>query len=290
MRLLLCLWFIVFFVCSATTAAADGVHHQPMLPRVYSGSVPVEEYWVSEKLDGVRGYWDGERLWTRNGYPIHAPDWFTRDWPNSLLEGELWMGHGQFDAVSAIVRSAKADDADWRDVQFMVFDLPDHGGRFDLRVKAMRRIRNDAIPWLQPIRQFRVATVEELDRRLEAVVEGNGEGLMLHHGAALYRSGRSEDLLKYKLYSDAEARVVGYTEGRGKYTGMTGALEVESADGRRFRLGSGLSEADRASPPPVGSWVTYRYNGLTSTGLPRFARFMRIREEAGDQRGPAGQR
>ncbi|MBL4610490.1 MAG: DNA ligase [Pseudomonas sp.] len=284
------LWFVLFIAWSVATAASEGALHQPMLPKVYPGSVAIGDYWVSEKLDGVRGHWDGDRLWTRNGYPIQAPDWFTRGWPTRALEGELWMGRGQFDAVSAIVRSTHADDADWLRVKFMVFDLPDHGGSFDQRVQAMGGIADAAVPWLEPIRQFRVATLEELDRKLEAVVGAGGEGLMLHHGSAVYRSGRSDHLLKYKLHSDAEARVVGYTAGRGKYAGMTGALEVESADGRRFRLGSGLSEADRAEPPPIGSWVTYRYNGLTSTGLPRFARFLRVRVEFEGQAASAGQR
>lgn len=279
MRAFYCFWLFVFISWGGAIAAADGARHQAMLPSVYPGSAPVIEYWVSEKLDGVRGHWDGKALWTRNGSRIHAPAWFTRGWPTTALDGELWIDRNRFDDVSAIVRSATPEDAAWQDVNFMVFDLPDHGGTFDQRVQAMREIRDYSIPWLQPIRQFRLGNREALDRRLESLVAAGAEGLMLHHGAASYRSGRSQDLLKYKLYSDAEAQVVGHTVGKGKYAGMLGALEVESADGRRFRLGSGLSDADRASPPPLGSWVTYRYNGLTSTGLPRFARFLRVRAE-----------
>ena len=281
-------WFAITSLVVGKVAA--GADHMAMQATDYPGEAPVTQYWVSEKLDGVRGYWDGQVLWTRNGYRIQSPSWFTRGWPPMPMEGELWIGRNQFDAVSAIVRSSELDDARWQEVNFMVFDLPGHGGPFDQRVQVMRNLSAYSIPWLQPIRQFKLASVEALDSRLESLVAAGGEGLMLHHGSAVYRSGRSDHLLKYKLHSDAEARVVGYTAGRGKYAGMTGALEVESADGRRFRLGSGLSEADRAEPPPIGSWVTYRYNGLTSTGLPRFARFLRVRVEFEGQAASAGQR
>ena len=148
----------------------------------------------------------------------------------------------------------------------------------------MRAIADYRIAWLQPVPQFRVKGARELDALLQSMVAAGSEGLMLHHQDAPYRSGRSQDLLKYKTYDDAEARVMGYTAGKGKYTGQVGALVVECEDGRRFRLGSGLSDADRANPPPIGSWVTYRYNGLTSRGLPRFARFVRVRTDMPEER------
>ena len=249
-----------------------------MLATPYRAGIDVPAYWVSEKLDGVRARWDGQRLQTRSGQPITPPRWFTRGWPRMAMDGELWLGAGRFDEVSGLVRKGKADEADWRRVRFMVFDLPGHGGTFDARVARMRALtRSTGIPWLQPVAQFRLDNARELDARLKQVVAAGGEGLMLHRGNALYRTGRSEDLLKYKPYEDAEARVIGHAPGKGKYTGMLGALLVRMPDGRQFRLGSGFSDLQRGDPPPVGSLVTYRYNGLTSKGLPRFARFMRIR-------------
>lgn len=251
-----------------------------MLARDYQAGVAVGDYWVSEKFDGVRGRWDGRALWTRGGGRIAAPDWFVANWPPVSMDGELWIGRGRFDEVSALVRAQRPGDAAWRRVRFMVFDLPAHPGGFDQRLQRLRALLAGAgVAWLRPVPQQRFADAAALEARLQAVVSAGGEGLMLHHRNALYRAGRSDGLLKLKPWQDAEARVVGHTAGRGKYAGMLGALVVERPDGLRFRLGSGLSDAQRASPPAVGSHVTYRYNGLTGKGVPRFARFLRVRHE-----------
>lgn len=274
------LWLLCFCLLSLPLAASEPVPPRLMLATTYQAGIEVSEYWVSEKLDGVRGRWDGKVLRTRGGHRITAPQWFTAGWPEIALDGELWIGRGRFEEVSGIVRAASAGDAAWRQVRFMVFDLPEHGGAFDERVSYMQALLTDAgIPWLLALPQFRLQDAAALDARLDEIVAAGGEGLMLHHQDALYRFGRSEHLLKYKPYDDAEARVVGYTAGRGKYAGRLGALVVERPDGLRFRLGSGLSDAQRADPPPIGSHVTYRFNGLTANGVPRFARFLRIREE-----------
>lgn len=270
--LLLCLLLIPPLV------AGNPVPPRVMLPMVYKGGVDVSQYWISEKLDGVRGRWDGDALYTRTGHRINAPAWFTAGWPDVPMDGELWIGRGRFEEVSGIVRSAHPDDDVWRKVHFMVFDLPADGGQFEACVMRMRTLLEKAgIPWLKPVAQFRLANATELDARLKKVVAAGGEGLVLHRRDARYHAGRSDDLLKYKPYDDAEARVIGYMAGHGKYEGMLGALIVERADGLRLRLGSGFTDAQRMNPPPIGSWVTYRYNGLTSNGVPRFARFLRIR-------------
>ena len=85
-------------------------------------------------------------------------------------------------------------------------------------------------------------------------------------------------LCKLKPHLDAEAVVVGYRPGKGKYRDDVGAIEVETPEGRRFRLGSGVPDAMRREPPRLGSVVTYRYQALTGHGIPRFARVVRIHE------------
>jgi DNA ligase-1 len=116
-------------------------------------------------------------------------------------------------------------------------------------------------------------------QRMNAVVQAGGEGLMLHLADAPYLTGRQDVLLKLKPWQDAEAVVIGYTPGSGKYHGLTGALEVQMPDGKRFLIGSGLTDAMRRNPPAIGSLITYRYQALTQDGVPRFARYLRLRED-----------
>ena len=242
--------------------------------------IDVPSYYVSEKLDGVRARWDGRALWTRAGHRIATPPAFVAGWPETPMDGELWIARGRFDVVSGIARSSRPDPPAWEAVRFMVFDLPAHAGPFSERVVAMRAlVARAASPQLRAVEQTRAESRAALDARLAQVVAAGGEGLMLHHADAHYGVGRSATLFKFKPHDDAEARVVGHVPGKGKYAGMLGALVVEHHDGRRFRIGTGFTDAQRAAPPPPGSWVTYRYSGLTSTGLPRFARYMRVREE-----------
>ena len=264
---------LMLLVVQASPAQQAGLQ----LAQSYRDEVAVEQYWISEKLDGVRGRWDGEQLLTRGGYPVRVPDWFTQGWPAYPMDGELWLGRGRFAQISALVRSSDVPEQAWRHVRFMVFDLPEHGGPFSERVAVMAGLTALGSGYLLPVQQSRLPNSAALARELERVVALGGEGLMLHHQSARYHAGRSDALLKYKLHDDAEAFVVGYTAGQGKYAGQVGALIVEDEQGRRFRLGSGLSDADRVTPPALGSRVTYRYNGLTAGGMPRFARYLRER-------------
>ena len=256
-----------------------------MLANVYHPGVNLADYWVSEKYDGVRGYWDGEKLLTRGGERVNAPDWFTAGWPKTPLDGELWAGHGQFGKAVSTVRQQIPNDAAWHAMRFMVFDLPAQGGPFSERIPALNGVVSQIDqPWVQAVTQVKVASHAALQSLLNKIVKGGGEGLALHRGASLYRGQRTDDLLKFKLYEDTEARVVGHIPGRGKFSGQLGALLVEmpALDGQpaqRFKLGTGFTDAQRQNPPAIGTRVTYRFRGLNDSGIPRFASFMRVRED-----------
>ena len=248
-----------------------------MQAKKYTEQVAVNDYFVSEKLDGVRARWNGLELISRGGKVLAAPSWFTQNFPPQVLDGELWLGRGKYQQTVSIVTQHKPHPA-WDQLKFMVFDLPSSNVSFAVRVKQMQIIAAQSQSrFLQVIPQLKLDDSQQLMALLDQVVNGGGEGLMLHHGAALYVNGRSSQLLKLKEFSDAEAVVIAYKAGRGKYSGLVGSLKLRSDDGREFYVGSGLSDKLRASPPAIGSIITYRYQGFTDSGLPRFPVYIRKR-------------
>ena len=251
-----------------------------LLAGVEQGQADVALYLVSEKIDGVRAFWDGQVLRTRSGNAINAPTWFTENFPQGALDGELWIARGQFDRLSATVRRQTPDDREWRSVRYLVFELPHAPGTFRERAQALKAlVATSGVPWLQPVEQFELGSRQALTEKLDEIFKIGGEGLMLHRADAAYITGRSDVLLKMKVWHDAEATVIGHQPGRGKYAGMLGALRVRRADGVEFLLGTGLSDDDRRAPPPIGTVIIFRYRELNSRGIPRFASFHRARED-----------
>lgn len=269
-------WLFCLICCNPVRAEVPSL----VLANVYRPDIDLRDYWVSEKYDGIRACWNGRGLVTRSGANIAAPDWFVANWPTTPLDGELWIGRGEFETVVATVRDAIPDEAAWRRVHYMVFDLPGDARPFTQRLTALQAmIQSSASPWLRAVPQWHVASAAQLMQQLEDVVAHGAEGLMLHRGDSRYRAGRSDDLLKLKPYEDAEARVIAHLPGKGKYTHMLGALRVQTADGRQFNLGSGFTDEQRRHPPAIGALVTYAFHGRTASGLPRFARFLRVRSD-----------
>lgn len=271
---------LLLVAVTTTTLPSPAAEPPPLLlAETEQGTADVSLYIVSEKLDGVRAFWDGHSLLTRNGNTIAAPAWFVAKFPARPLDGELWIGRGQFDRLSATVRRQVPDDAEWRQVRYMLFELPQAPGTFRERAQAMRQLVAAAeVPWLQAVDQFEVASRKALENKLAEIVKAGGEGLMLHRADAPYLTGRHDALLKMKPWQDAEAIVIGHLPGKGKYRGMLGAMRMRTADGVEFTLGTGLTDAKRINPPPVGTLVTYRYRELTKNGVPRFASYYRVRE------------
>ncbi len=249
-----------------------------LLANVLGPQVDPATYLVSEKFDGVRALWDGKTLRFRSGQTIAAPPWFLAKLPTQPLDGELWLGRGRFEELSGFVRKLHPEDAEWRQIHYMIFELPDAPGPFIARAQRIQEIvAATEWPQLVAVPQFRVKDRQELKSRLDEVVRAGGEGLMLHLAEAPYLTGRSDVLLKLKLLSDTEAVVVGHIPGKGKYKGMLGALRVQTPNGKQFVIGTGFTDAVRKQPPAVGTVVTYTYRGLTKNGLPRFASFLRVR-------------
>ncbi len=238
-----------------------------------------EGFLVSEKFDGVRALWDGRQLRTRGGNTVAAPPWFLQRLPPVALDGELWLRRGRFEALSGAVRRQKPDEAEWRQIRYMVFELPGAPGPFTERAAALARLAREAgFSGLQATPQDMLPDRAALQRRLQEVTDQGGEGLMLHRADASYLTGRSPVLQKLKAVHDADAVVLGAVPGRGRHAGRMGALRMQTPDGRQFLLGTGFSDAQRDAPPAPGTVLTYTHRGTTEGGLPRFASFLRVRE------------
>ncbi|MCL2918747.1 DNA ligase [Shewanella litorisediminis] len=234
-------------------------------------------YLVSEKLDGVRARWTGKTLITRSGNLIPAPDWFIENLPvDLLLDGELWAGRGSFEWLSGLVRSHGRED-EWHRVHFMVFDTPKVGLGFAQRYAWLQGRLSGLGPPVVLVEQKRFQRLDALDVHFNTLTEQGAEGLMLHREDAVYIDGRNPLLIKLKPLSDAEGQVIGYRPGKGQFEGMMGSLRLRLADGREFLLGTGFSLDNRRHPPAIGDWVTFQYHGLTEKGLPKGARFLRVR-------------
>ncbi|HEY7165233.1 MAG TPA: DNA ligase [Candidatus Binatia bacterium] len=273
--------FAILFFPALARAKDPAIPPPPLLlANELRPEIDPANYLVSEKYDGVRAFWDGKLFRFRSGRTVNAPEWFLAQLPSEALDGELWIGRGKFEELSGIVRKERPKDEEWRQIKYMIFELPGGAGTFAERVNRIRQIvAGKAGTQLVAVEQFRVTDRVALKRKLDEIVHGGGEGLMLHLASAPYATGRSDVLLKLKPLQDTEAVVIEHVAGKGKYQGMLGALRVQRPDGKKFLIGTGFSDDARRNPPRIGTTITYTYRGLTRTGLPRFPAYLRIREE-----------
>ncbi len=268
--------YCLLSICTFSSFA--NTNQQVSLATVYQGHEDLSLYLLSEKYDGIRAYWNGQRLFTRTGRTIKAPDWFTKNLPKIALDGELWITYGQFEQVSAIIRRKKVNNKKWQNIKFMVFDLPNNKQNFAQRTKQLDKIISQLkLQHVHYVKQRPIQNSSALMKKLDEIIAKGGEGLMLQLKSAQYKHGRSANLLKVKPYLDDEAIVLEHYKGKGKYINVMGAILVENNKGKRFKIGSGFSDKQRQSPPKIGSQITYRYTSLTNKGVPRFARFLRER-------------
>lgn len=256
-----------------------------LLAHKWDGLEDPTGWWVSEKLDGVRAWWNGEEIISRLGNTYHAPEWFKALLPKGVvLDGELWVGRGLFQKTISAVRKLIPTDSEWLDVTYVLFDAPEYLGTFEQRqayltglFPTLRVNGAEGVGQVAVVEQTKCAGIKELKRLLASVEKLGAEGLMLRQPESLYEEGRSNTCLKVKSFIDDEAVVKGYTQGKGKHKGRVGALEV-SWNGKEFELGTGLKDKDRINPPAIGSRVTFRYFELTDRGVPRFPSFVGVRD------------
>ncbi len=250
-----------------------------MLPEVYTNQVDVSGWLMSEKLDGVRGYWNGKQLLSKTGNVLSPPTVFVDDLPPFPLEGELWAGRGTFEQTVAIVKKQHPHSG-WLQLKLAIFDVPKAPGGFTERMAKAREwftAHPSAYAFIVP--QTEVHNSAELQRQLARIEKLGGEGLIVRKADAPYTAGRSAEILKVKNYQDAEARVIALLPGKNRNKGRLGALLVELDNGIQFKIGSGFSDAEREVPPPVGAVITFRFYGKYQSGIPKFPAFLRIRQD-----------
>jgi len=250
-----------------------------LLAESWDNALDLSGWWMSEKLDGVRAWWDGKQFISRQGNLYHAPDWFVEGLPDTTLDGELWLDRKKFQRTVSIVRRQDKTDH-WKEIRFRVFDAPALKDPFEKRLQALADLfAGSKLAYASALEHIRCTSVDHLKEELARVEALGGEGLMLREPGSAYHAGRSSSLLKVKTFHDAEATVTGHQEGLGKHKGRLGALLVKLADGTQFAVGTGFSDKERGNPPPVGSTITFRYQELTEAGVPRFPSYVGIRHE-----------
>jgi len=268
-------------VAAAAANAAAGITTAPpiLLAHPWDNATDPTGWWVSEKLDGVRAYWDGSRLISRLGNAFHAPDWFVAGLPSTPLDGELWAGRKKFQRAVSIARRQDRGDT-WRELSYVVFDAPSSDGPFEQRLAEVTRlIEACGAAHLQAHAHQRCDGFDHLRVELARVEALGGEGLMMRKAGSRYEVGRSWTLLKVKTFHDAEARVTAHVRGAGKHQGRLGSLQCAMPDGTVFNVGTGLSDDERNNPPPVGTIITYRYQELSNDGVPRFPSYVGVRDD-----------
>lgn len=266
---------IFLFIFSHSSFATTSPIIQLATP--YQLTHNIQKYWISEKLDGVRGYWNGKAMLTKNGNVISVPAWFTKGWPDTVMDGELWIKRQSFEQVLSCVSRLKASLC-WKNIKFMMFDLPQNEHIFTERIIQMKAlVKRVKSPYLEIIPQFKLSSQEALNQKLNNIVKQKGEGLMLHYGNAIYTEGKTHNIMKLKPYQQGYAVVLEHIEGNRKYKTMLGSIKVRTSEGIDFKIGTGFSDAERKSPPPLGSTIVFKHIGKTQKGVPKFASFLRVK-------------
>ncbi len=271
---LLFLTTTLLFFCLLPPCGASA--QPPLLLKKYKDQ-QIEGWLMSEKLDGIRALWNGRELTTRRGNRLFAPDWFLQGFPPFALDGELWSKRDAFAQIQSIVMQ-KRPHAGWSQLTYNIFDVPQQSGGLNNRLDVLKKwMAKKEVPYLRIIPQITCRNRSHLLQYQKEIEALGGEGVVLRDPNAPYIHGRTELALKVKRFADAECRVIGHNPGKGKFNGMLGSLNCQLADGTIFRLGSGFTTIQRRNPPAAGSIVTFRHQGQTADGLPRFPHFMRVR-------------
>ena len=256
-----------------------------ILANVWDESIDVTDWIVQPKLDGCRAWWDGKTFWSRLGNEYFAPQWFKDQMPKDVvLDGELFAGNGSFQETVSIVRKGTPNDEEWKEIRFLVFDLPESKQSYYKRLMELKLILPESGRYERPVDVLdwdvlfvpKNKTYKDMVAwHLELNEKYGSEGIMLRDPDSLYTSGRTSSLLKVKSFLDCEVTVIGYQKGKGKHKGVMGSLDVRMDSGVEFNVGTGFSDEERRNPPKIGSRITIKYQELSRDSVPRFPSYLR---------------
>lgn len=237
-----------------------------MLAIDYDTRLDPSHWWISEKYDGVRVFWNGSTLQSRSGRVLAASRRFTSRLPNVPLDGELWLGRGQFSQTTGALTTGKSHAA-WNQMKLVVIDLPSVADPFESRMEKVNALCQQSSACM-PMGITRCSSRSHMHDVLDSMVAGGAEGIMLREPGSPYQLGRCRSLVKVKPVQESDAQVIGHQIS--SKTGRVSALVVQSQQWKRFEIGSGITRQLSIEPPSIGSTVNFAYSGLTSHGLPRF--------------------
>ena len=244
-------------------------------PSTYEKNIDINGWFMSEKLDGIRAYWDGKELYTRNKNKIFAPAWFTKDFPPFELDGELWTKRGDFENIQSIVLSQQESEY-WENITYNIFEVPNAKGNFKARVDFLEDyLKQTPNKYIKIIPQIVCKDENHLNKFLQELLKNGAEGVIIKNPNLAYEIGRTKNSLKVKEFFDDEALVINHNFNS---DGSFKSLKVKLKNGVIFNLGGGFKKEDRLNPPKIGSNITFKYYGFTKNGKPKFASFLRVRE------------
>jgi len=288
------LGFFVFGAFNAFASEDRKIDRKQMIMAVdYNPKQKLNNWVMSEKYDGMRAYWNGHELLSRNGHKINAPNWFVKSFPDFELDGELWLARQKFAELMSIVKDAKPI-LRWNEVKYKVFEVPNQSGGLLDRVAVLKHYLDaNPNPYIDIVAHSPIHSHQAINEALEAIVKEGGEGLIIRDSSRKYLVGRDPSIQKVKLKQDAECIVSGYTQGKGRYLGKVGAIKctllthqvkrlfpkLTRRESNEIKLGSGLTDPLRENPPKIGSLVTFSYLGTTKNGYPRFPVYLRLRHQ-----------
>jgi len=251
-----------------------------LLLKTYKDGLHVNGWVMSEKLDGVRAFWDGEKLISRGGKVFKAPKWFIKDFPPFAIDGELWSKRGNFENILSIVKKQKTHKG-WEQLTYNIFEVPNQKGGLFSRLSVLKSyLDKSPNQYIKVIKQSTCKDKNHLKTFLKEIENKGGEGVVVRNPDTPYIAKRTSQALKVKSFDDAECKVTGYNEGKGKYQGLLGSLKCKMRDKKILTIGSGFSDQERINPPKLGTIITFKYQGLTKKGKPRFPVFVRVRYES----------